>query len=191
VVPGEPLSPAPENLLLRAIAGLVLVAVFVVGTALIARPDHPPHREAVVTSTMEREALTDNPAARQEARVKNLLITAYVVLGNTTTTTTTLPPKVREQLPPTTPEHAPEGFLACVLDRESEGQYGAVSPGGEWRGGYQFATSTWDNTARHAGRTDLVGVDPAQASPADQDAMAQHLYSWQGTAPWAGGRWSC
>jgi hypothetical protein len=33
----------------------------------------------------------------------------------------------------------------------------------------------------------LVGVDPAQAAPADQDAMAQALYAQQGSAPWGGG----
>ena len=36
------------------------------------------------------------------------------------------------------------------------------------------------------GRSDLVGVDPAQASPGDQDAMAQALYAEQGSAPWGG-----
>ena len=36
------------------------------------------------------------------------------------------------------------------------------------------------------GTSDLVGVDPAQAAPADQDAMAQALYAQQGSAPWGG-----
>mgnify|MGYP003338295654 CR=1 FL=1 len=34
---------------------------------------------------------------------------------------------------------------------------------------------------------DLVGVNPANASPADQDAMAQHLLATQGLGPWGGG----
>ena len=29
-------------------------------------------------------------------------------------------------------------------------------------------------------------VQPSQASPADQDAMALALYNWQGKAPWGG-----
>jgi len=77
-------------------------------------------------------------------------------------------------------------FLACVRHRESRGNYSIVSSNGLWHGAYQFAVSSWNNTASHAGRGDLVGVLPSQASPADQDAMAMHLYHWQGKAPWGG-----
>jgi hypothetical protein len=77
-------------------------------------------------------------------------------------------------------------FLECTKQRESHGNYDAVSGSGTYRGAYQFHPSTWDNTAEHAGRADLVGADPATAAPADQDAMAQELLSWQGTAPWGG-----
>ncbi len=79
------------------------------------------------------------------------------------------------------------GFLGCVKNRESRGQYGAVNGGSGASGAYQFMPSTWNNTARHAGRPDLVGKNPASASASDQDAMAQHLYQWQGSAPWGGG----
>lgn len=79
------------------------------------------------------------------------------------------------------------GFLGCVKNRESRGQYGAVNGSSGAAGAYQFMPQTWNNTARHAGRPDLVGKNPATASAADQDAMAQHLYSWQGAAPWGGG----
>lgn len=78
------------------------------------------------------------------------------------------------------------GFLACVRNRESHGNYSVHSPGGTYRGAYQFSQSTWNNTASHAGRGDLVGQDPASVSPADQDAMAASLYAWQGRSPWAG-----
>lgn len=77
-------------------------------------------------------------------------------------------------------------FLACTKQRESHGNYDAVSSGGTYRGAYQFHPNTWNNTAEHAGRSDLVGADPATVAPADQDAMAQELLSWQGTAPWGG-----
>jgi len=81
------------------------------------------------------------------------------------------------------------GFLGCVKHRESRGDY-TVSDNGdggeENMGAYQFSQSTWDNTARHAGRYDLVGVRPSDASPADQDAMAAELLAWQGTGPWGG-----
>jgi hypothetical protein len=77
-------------------------------------------------------------------------------------------------------------FLVCTRARESGGNYRAVNPSGTYRGAYQFSRSTWNNTAQHAGRPDLVGVDPAAASPADQDFLALHLYHWQGAAPWLG-----
>jgi hypothetical protein len=79
-------------------------------------------------------------------------------------------------------------FLACTRRHESDtsGGYHAVSRSGIYRGAYQFDRSTWDNTARRAGRLDLVGVDPAAASPADQDFLAFELHSWAGAAPWGG-----
>jgi hypothetical protein len=81
----------------------------------------------------------------------------------------------------------PGGFLACVRQRESGGNYGIYNAGGSGAAGaYQFLPGTWNGIAASSGRTDLVGVDPAQASPADQDAMAQALYAQQGSAPWGG-----
>ena len=82
----------------------------------------------------------------------------------------------------------PGDFLACTRAHESDsaGGYGAVSPGGTYRGAYQFHQGTWNSTAAHAGRSDLVGADPASVAPGDQDAMAAHLYGWQGSAPWGG-----
>jgi Transglycosylase-like domain len=79
-------------------------------------------------------------------------------------------------------------FLVCTRAHESDGAggYRAVNANGTYRGAYQFSRSTWDSTARHAGRFDLVGVDPAAASPPDQDFLALHLYTWQGAAPWGG-----
>ncbi len=83
------------------------------------------------------------------------------------------------------------GFLSCVRHRESRGSYTAVNGSSGAAGAYQFMPGTWNSTAQHAGRTDLVGVNPAAASPADQDAMANHLVSWQGTSPWSGQGYSC
>jgi hypothetical protein len=77
--------------------------------------------------------------------------------------------------------------LACIKQRESRGQYGAVNGSSGAAGAYQFMPSTWNKTATNAGRTDLVGVNPANASVADQDAMARHLLAWQGLGPWGGG----
>ncbi|MFN8041288.1 MAG: transglycosylase family protein [Acidimicrobiales bacterium] len=105
---------------------------------------------------------------------------------------TTAAPKPVATTPPTTAAPKPVGgsssdmaFLACVRQRESGGNYG-IDTGNGYYGAYQFAQSTWDNTARHAGRGDLVGRKPSQASPGDQDAMALHLLQWVGRSPWAG-----
>src|SRR5262245_55981166 len=77
-------------------------------------------------------------------------------------------------------------YLDCVRQRESRASYAAVNPSSRAGGAYQFLPATWDATARRAGRYDLVGVDPSQATRRDQDAMAAYLLSWLGPQPWAG-----
>jgi hypothetical protein len=84
-------------------------------------------------------------------------------------------------------------FLVCTRAHESSHTpplyndgYGAINPSGKYRGAYQFDQGTWNSTARHAGRLDLVNVDPAAAAPADQDQLALDLYNWRGAAPWLG-----
>ena len=81
--------------------------------------------------------------------------------------------------------HHDDPFLTCTRSRESAGRYDAVSPSGYY-GAYQFLPSTWDSTAVHAGRLDLVGVIPSHASAYDQDETAWALYQWQGKGPWGG-----
>lgn len=56
---------------------------------------------------------------------------------------------------------------------ESGNNPNAYNAAGEAYGKYQFQQGTWDAEARRAGRPDLVGVQPNQASEADQDAVAQ------------------
>jgi hypothetical protein len=73
--------------------------------------------------------------------------------------------------------------LARLRACESGGNYNIVSPGGAYRGAYQFSRSTWNAVAgRHYPQ--LVGVDPAAAEPMHQDAMARALYAMQGRGPW-------
>jgi hypothetical protein len=92
-------------------------------------------------------------------------------------TTTTAPPR---PVGPTEP--TPEQW-ASLRHCESRGNYQAVSSSGRFRGAYQFSQPTWDwvagNVAPH-----LVGVDPASASPADQDLLAQTLYALRGRGQW-------
>lgn len=84
----------------------------------------------------------------------------------------------------THPQHE-HPFLVCTRARESGGNYAAVNPAGYY-GAYQFAQLTWDSTANHAGRAELIGVRPSRASAYDQDDLAWTLYTWQGNGPWGG-----
>ena len=77
-------------------------------------------------------------------------------------------------------------FRDCTLPIESNGNYGAVSSGGTYRGAWQFDQPTWDSNAAASGRDDLVGVDPASVAPGDQDAIADDLYQRRGNQPWGG-----
>jgi cytoskeletal protein RodZ len=154
-------------------------------TTITAPSTSPPH----VTSTTAKPQATTTTTAKPKA----------------TTTTTTVPKAIAKAAPapaavaapqPAPPAVAPPAgsgataaeasFLACVRQRESGGNYSVVSSNGMWFGAYQMTRSTWDSAARQAGRSDLVGVPPNQASPADQDYLALVLYRWLGKSPWGG-----
>lgn len=88
-------------------------------------------------------------------------------------------------------------FLICTRRIESDSGdangnglhdagYQAIGGGGTFRGAFQFMRSTWDSTAAMAGRPDLIGVDPAEASVGDQDTLAWALYQASGNGPWGG-----
>jgi hypothetical protein len=66
---------------------------------------------------------------------------------------------------------------------ESGGNYSIVSGNGLYHGAYQFNQGTWDSTASGVW-PQLVGVDPANASPANQDKMALRLYALRSWFPW-------
>jgi hypothetical protein len=80
-----------------------------------------------------------------------------------------------------------DSVLACIRRRESGGDYTVHNSWGSGASGaYQFMPPTWDSIAAATGRSDLIGVDPAAAAPADQDALALALFQQQGRAPWGG-----
>jgi len=81
-------------------------------------------------------------------------------------------------------------FLQCVVQAESGGNYGAVSPNGLYRGAFQFSQPTWNFAAQAAGRPDLIGVPPNLASKPDQDSLAVALFALDGERPWLGDRCS-
>jgi hypothetical protein len=75
-------------------------------------------------------------------------------------------------------------FLQCVLQAESSGNYQAVSPNGEYMGGFQFSQATWNEAAQLAGMPQLINVPPNEATPAQQDDLAIALYNADGEQPW-------
>jgi hypothetical protein len=75
------------------------------------------------------------------------------------------------------------GEWAALRECEAGGDYSITNPSGKYRGAYQFDRSTWNSVAERHDPA-LVGVDPAAASPAEQDAMALALYTERGARPW-------
>jgi peptidoglycan hydrolase-like protein with peptidoglycan-binding domain len=67
-------------------------------------------------------------------------------------------------------------ILRQIAECESGGNPQAVSPGGQYRGKYQFSVDTWRALGGKG--------DPAEASEADQDRLALKLYRQAGTSPW-------
>jgi len=66
--------------------------------------------------------------------------------------------------------------LRRIAECESGGNPRAISPGGRYRGKYQFSRDTWQN---------LGGTgDPAAAPEWLQDRLALKLYRQSGTSPW-------
>jgi hypothetical protein len=67
-------------------------------------------------------------------------------------------------------------ILRLIAECESGGDPEAVSPGGQYRGKYQFSVDTWRALGGKG--------DPAAASEAEQDRLALKLYRRAGTSPW-------
>jgi Transglycosylase-like domain/Putative peptidoglycan binding domain len=67
-------------------------------------------------------------------------------------------------------------ILRQIAECESGGNPRAISPGGQYRGKYQFSRDTWRNLGGSG--------DPAAAPEWLQDRLALKLYRLRGTAPW-------
>jgi hypothetical protein len=67
-------------------------------------------------------------------------------------------------------------ILRQIAECESGGNPRAISPGGQYRGKYQFSRETWHNLGGSG--------DPAGAPEWLQDRLALKLYRLRGTAPW-------
>ena len=104
----------------------------------------------------------------------------------TTTTTTTEPPTATTEDPAIDhpiPDGTTEAQWHALRQCESTQKYRAISVSGRYRGAYQFSIRTW-NWVAEMHYPDLVGVDPIDASPSDQDKMAYKLYEINGWDPW-------
>jgi Transglycosylase-like domain len=66
--------------------------------------------------------------------------------------------------------------LEAIATCESGDDPTAISPGGTYRGKYQFDQSTWESVGGHG--------DPAAAPAAEQDYRAALLYARSGPGPW-------
>lgn len=74
---------------------------------------------------------------------------------------------------------APSAILGAIRQCESSNNYRAVNPMSGAGGAYQILPSTW----RQFGGTGL----PQNASPAQQDLIAERIFRAQGTRPWVCG----
>jgi septal ring factor EnvC (AmiA/AmiB activator) len=142
-------------------------------------------------ASLQRQA---TQGSRAGGKTRSRRIRSSASIAPATAAPTAPVPDVSVLQPPAAPppsgggvsRHHNDPFLVCTRGIESRGNYGVVSPDGTYYGGYQFLPSTWNVTAAHAGRLDLVGVLPSNASAYDQDEMAWALYQWQGKGPWGG-----
>ena len=155
--------------------------------------------QALALADDARQAEADRVAAEEAAALAAAERRAEEAVARTTTTTTTPPTTAPPTTaPPTTtaapsaptpaadpsPSGAPTASqFAALRGCESSGNYGAVSSNSRYRGAYQFSQATWDWIAG-LDRPALVGIDPAAAAPADQDAMALALWQRRGWSPW-------
>jgi hypothetical protein len=139
------------------------------------------------TTTAAPRSSTTVTTAPSKTSKATTSTTAPKVAANVTTPTTAAP-QVAAPAPPAgpVPSGSESSFLACVRQRESHGNYGAVDPTGTYMGAYQIYQGGWDTVARSLGRNDLVGVRPNTASPADQDTVALQMLHLYGRSPWGG-----
>ena len=136
-----------------------------------------PATTAPNTTTAPATTAPTNTAAAADTKDSNSEVGTKPV-----TTTTTVAPSTTVAATTLPTEEQWEALRQC----ESTGNYRAISisPAGRYRGAYQFSRSTWDWVAPQIGADYLVGLDPAEATPGDQDRMAQALWDINGWAPW-------
>lgn len=122
---------------------------------------------AVSSTSATSPSASPNPTSSTQSAPSATSTTAQGIATSTSSRDPSLPP-----------------FLQCALRAESGGNYGAVSPGGTYMGGFQFSQATWNDAAELAGMPQLNNVPPNEATPAEQDDLAIALYEADGEQPW-------
>ena len=152
-------------------------------TSLAAQKSEITGQLAVAVAQQQAAQAAAAQAAVRSAQAKAAATTA--TSSRAPATTSTVPP-ASATVTPTTPTADPQlpPFLQCVLQVESGGDYQAVSPDGQYMGGFQFSQPTWNEAAQLAGMPQLVNVQPNVATPAEQDDLAIALYNADGEQPW-------
>ena len=182
---------------MAVIATIVCVPLLVL--SLLWTRSSGPAVQPVSAESAETTATTEAPTTVAPSSTVAPTTAAPVTSVAKAAPTTTAAPRVAAAAPTTTraPTPAPTQpppvlsssdaqFLACVRARESGGNYGIADGSGQYMGAYQFSQGTWNVAAGAAGRSDLIGVAPNHASPADQDAMAYTTLRISGRSPWGG-----
>lgn len=144
-------------------------------------PLHPLIPADEATTTTEAATTTTEPLSAAVVTIEGI---PAPTRSGTTTTTFVVPEAETEsdadwweaQPGYVAPATGREALLACIRSYESGGDYGAVSPSGQYRGAYQFDRGTWSSAGGSG--------DPAAAPPAEQDARAWALYQSRGLQPW-------
>ncbi|MDE0607990.1 MAG: transglycosylase family protein [Acidimicrobiaceae bacterium] len=141
---------------------------------------------AAARAAEESQALSNPTTTAAPTTTSVPTTTAAPATTAAPTTTTASAPTTASSTTAATPSDPTEEQWEALRQCESSGNYRAISisPAGRYRGAYQFSRSTWDWVAPKIGADYLVGVDPAEASPADQDRMALALWRINGWAPW-------
>lgn len=85
-----------------------------------------------------------------------------------------------------------EGTRRCIVRRESGGNYRISSPGGRYRGAYQFNAGLARATAYKMGRSDLARKPISSWSRFDQDKAFWVVWNHgRGAGHWGGTRHRC
>ena len=101
---------------------------------------------------------------------------------------------VEDDVPPGSPSLLGlyEGTRKCIVRRESGGNYRISSPGGRYRGAYQFNAGLARATAYKMGRRDLAGKPISSWSRFDQDKAFWVVWNHgRGAGHWGGTRHGC